>query len=140
MAGIWREHVFCAFRMALPIWGLLSLSYTSTHITAQKFPSPRWEGSSCLNLVLLKITLVVGLCTPSSFFYLLLLTWRSLRKTFCFLHLSFLCVLWSAVSSVKLPLSALYFCGFFNEFDSPRRLLFTANVIVLFALIPFFLI
>lgn len=88
--------------LALPIWALLSLSHTSTHISAQKFPSPRWEGSTCMNLVLLKTTLVFVLCTPFSFFYLLLLAWRSLRNVFCFLYLSSLCVLWSSVSFVKL--------------------------------------
>lgn len=72
------------FSMALPIGALLGLSHTIIHITAQKLPSPRWEGSTCMNLVLPKITMVVGLSTPFSFFSLLLLTWRSLRNDFAF--------------------------------------------------------
>lgn len=81
----WYSEGACSlcFLDALPIRALLGLSHTSTHITAQKFPSPR-EESTCTNLILPKITLVVGLSTPFSFFYLLLLTWRSLRNIFAF--------------------------------------------------------
>lgn len=39
---------------------------------------------------------------------------------------------------VKLILPAFYFQGFFNKFDSLKRLFFTANVIILFSLIQFF--
>lgn len=125
VAGLWRHHVLCDFWMGPPIWVLLCLSNTSTHITAQQFPSPKQERSTWMNLVWPKVTLEGGLSTPFSSFYLLLLTRRSLRNVFALYACPSLCVIWSVVSSVKTTLSVFYFHRSFNKFDSPRKLLFT---------------